>query len=181
MRFRAADDDRGIFRYDVRVSTDPITDEDSFMAAQPAKQATIEAEELLVPTAAPAGEMVTVDLGGLVQETHYYVGVRAMDACAGVGPIAVAEVTTTERVFATVTPCFVATAAWGTPLAAEIGALRRLRDRHLLGNPIGRALVSAYYSVGPELASTIRESETLRAIARTALQPVVALARWLED
>ena len=74
-----------------KIFTDPITDDESFMKAQPAKQATIEAEELLVPTDAEAGEMVQVEMGGLVAQTHYYVAVRPIDACAGVGPIMVSE------------------------------------------------------------------------------------------
>jgi hypothetical protein len=87
---------------------------------------------------------------------------------------------TKARVFATVTPCFVATAAWGSPLAAEVGVLRRLRDRHLQNNALGRALVSAYYGVGPALADVIRERAGLRAAVRVALAPAVALAHWLE-
>jgi hypothetical protein len=178
MRFRAATDDHGVQRYDVRVSTDPI-DDATFMQAMPAKQATVEAEELLLPTSAQAGEMVTADMGGLVMSTHYFVAVRAMDSCAGAGPIRVAEVTTTERIFATVTPCFVATAAYGSPLASEIGILRRFRDRYLLTNAIGRELVAAYYSVGPELAEVIAGDESLRSWARWAMTPVVALANAL--
>ena len=180
LSFEAAGDDRGIFRYDVRVSTEPITDDAGFMAAEPAKEATIEAAELRVPTDAAAGETIHVELGGLVAQTHYHVAVRAMDRCAGLGPIATGEVTTTERVFATVSPCFVATAAWGTPLAAEVGSLRRLRDRHLMVHPAGRQLVGLYHRLGPELAAWAREHEALRAAARMALTPVVALARWLD-
>jgi hypothetical protein len=180
LHFRAADDDRGIYRYDVRVSTEPITDGESFMAATPAKQATLEAAELLVPTDAAPGEMIEVDMGGLIQSTHYYVAVRAIDACTGVGPIAMAELTTTERVFATVTPCFVATAAWGSPMARDVSLLRRARDRYLMSNGLGRALVSAYYAVGPALADVIREREGLRTLARIALSPAVELARWLD-
>jgi len=178
LRFRAADDDHGVHRYDVRFSTDPI-DENTFMQATPAKQATVEAEELLVPTEAQAGEMIRVDMGGLVMATHYFVAVRATDSCAGVGPIRVAEVTTTERIFATVTPCFVATAAYGSPLASEIGALRRFRDRYLMTHAVGRALVDAYYTVGPELAGVIARDESLRSLARWAMTPVVAVARML--
>jgi hypothetical protein len=178
MHFRAATDDHGVHRYDVRFSTEPI-DEETFMQATPAKQATVEAEELLLPTAAEAGEMVTADMGGLVMSTHYFIAVRAMDTCAGVGPIRVAEVTTTERIFATVTPCFVATAAYGSPLASEIGVLRRFRDRYLLTNALGRELVAAYYSVGPELAEVIAGDESLRSGARWAMTPVVALANAL--
>jgi hypothetical protein len=177
MRFRAANDDHGVHRYDVRVSTEPI-DEATFMQATPAKQATAGAEELQVPTDA-AGGMVSVDMGGLVAATHYFVAVRATDTCAGMGPIRVAEVTTTKRVFATVTPCFIATAAYGSPLAAEIGVLRRFRDRYLMPHGIGRALVEGYYTVGPALAGVITGDESLRSIARWAMTPVVAVAGLL--
>jgi hypothetical protein len=180
LSFQAASDDNGIFRYDVRVSTEPITDDASFLAAMPAKQATIEAAELLVPVDAKPGAMVETDFGGLVQRTHYYVAVRALDGCNAAGPISSAQLTTPQRQFATVTPCFVATAAWGSPLAKDVGVLRRLRDRQLQSNGVGRALVSAYYRVGPVLADVIRQRETLRAAARAALRPVVALARWLD-
>ena len=179
LHFDAAGDDNGVFRYDVRVSTEPITDERSFMAAMPAKEATIDEAELRVPTEAAEGAAIEVDMGGLVAETHYFVGVRPMDDCAGVGPLAVAEITTPKRVFATVTPCFVATAAYGSPLAAEIAVLRELRDRYLMSHALGRALVSSYYAVGPAFADAIREHEGLRSAARFVLSPVVALAREL--
>jgi hypothetical protein len=181
LRFRAAEDDQGVQRYDVRVSTEPIVDEESFMRAEPAKSATLEADELFVPTDSPEGEMIELEMGGLVSETHYYVGVRAVDECAGVGPIEVTEITTEERVFATVTPCFVATAAWGTPFADEIGALRRARDRYLLSHAPGRALVAAYHAVGPRFADAVRDRPALRAFARALLTPLVRLADSLEQ
>jgi hypothetical protein len=164
----------------VRVSTDPIDDEDSFMRGMPAKNATIAAEELDVPAETRAGSMVHVEMGGLIQGTHYYVGIRAVDGCAATGDIRVAEITTPMRVFATVTPCFVATAAYGSPLAAEIGALRRFRDRQLLTHWFGRQLVAAYYVVGPVLADQIRDHDSLRAGVRALLNPLVAMARWLD-
>jgi len=179
--FSASNDDTAIYRYEVRVSIDPISDTESFMRGQPAKDATIAAEELRVPVGARAGSMVHIDMGGLVQGTHYYVGVRAVDGCSAASPISVTEFTTPMRIFATVTPCFVATAAYGSPLAAEIGALRRLRDRHLANNYFGRRLVAAYGVIGPKLADRIRENDSLRAAARTLLTPLVAMARWLDD
>jgi hypothetical protein len=181
VRFEAAADDAGVFRYDVRVSTTPITDDASFMAAMPAKQATIDAAELRVPTDAAPGEMIQVDMGGLSQQTHYYVAVRAMDACTLMGPIRTAEITTPKRTFATVTPCFVATAAYGSPMAGDVGLLRRVRDRYLLTNDLGRRLVSAYYAVGPSLADVIRDHDDLRALVRAALAPAVGLARRLDQ
>jgi hypothetical protein len=180
LSFAAAGDDTAIFRYEVRVSTDPIDDEDSFMRGQPAKNATVAAEELDVPVQSRAGSMIHVDMGGLVQGTHYYVGIRAVDGCAASGDIRVAEITTPMREFATVTPCFVATAAYGSPLAAEIGVLRRFRDRQLATHWIGRQLVAAYYTVGPILADQIRGHAGLRAGARALLTPLVAIAHWLD-
>ncbi|MET0390705.1 MAG: CFI-box-CTERM domain-containing protein, partial [Polyangiales bacterium] len=181
LSFRAAGDDRGIFSYDVRVSDKPIVDDTSFMRGQPAKAASTAAEQLFVPASQPAGAPVQVALGGLTAETRYFVGVRAIDGCAMTGPISVAEFTTPKRIFATVTPCFVATAAYGTPLAAEIGALRRFRDRHLASHALGRAWVAAYHRYGPWLAERVRDDERLRAAARTLLAPAVAAARLLDN
>lgn len=181
LQFDAATDDASIFRYEVRVSTEPMFDEASFMKGVPAQRASTEAEALTIPVSAAPGEPITVDIGGLSQETHYYVGVRAVDACAMASEVEVAEITTPARVFATVTPCFVATAAYGTPLAKEIATLRRFRDRHLANHAVGRAFVSAYYEVGPKLAAIIREREDLRAASRALLTPVVALAHMLDD
>jgi hypothetical protein len=180
LEFHAASDDTGVFRYDVRVSVDPIVDEASFVRGQPAKNDTTAAEALGVPSDVPSGRPIRVGLGGLIADTHYYVGVRAVDGCNAGGPVEVAQITTPLREFATVTPCFVATAAYGSPLARDIGALRRLRDRQLSNNVLGRAFVAAYGRLGPELAGSIRRHETLRAAARALLVPWVALARLAE-
>ncbi len=180
MSFVAPADDFGIARYEVRVGTEPIIDEASFMRALQAQAATLENEALRVPTTARQGQTIEIDFGGLSPERHYYVAVRAIDICNAAGPMAVTEYTTPSIQFTTVSPCFVATAAWGTPMAGEIGALRRFRDRHLMTNAIGRAFVSAYYAVGPHLADVIREHDSLRSATRTVLEPLVALARWAD-
>jgi hypothetical protein len=69
--------------------------------------------------------------------------------------------------------CFIATAAWGTPLDPHVGSLRNFRDRHLLTNAAGRAFVAFYYRVSPPLAGLIGRHEGLRALMRSALTPVV--------
>lgn len=178
--FVAPSDDEGIVHYEVRVSDSAITDESTFLMARPANAASLDNVALEVPTDVPAGQAIEVDLGGLAFERHYWIGVRATDACNAASTIAVTEYTTPPIEFTTVSPCFVATAAYGTPMADEIGVLRRFRDRHLLTNPIGEALVSAYYSVGPDLAAEIAEDDERRSIVRTLLEPVVALARWID-
>lgn len=180
LSFVAPEEDFGIARYDVRVSSEPILDDESFERALQAQAASLENVALQVPTSARAGQLVEVDFGGLSAERRYYIAVRAVDLCNVPGPMAVTEYVTPPIEFTTVSPCFVATAAYGTPMADEIGALRRLRDRHLRTNAIGRAFVDAYETVGPHLADVIRENDTLRAATRALLSPVVAAARALD-
>ena len=170
---------RGVMRYEVRVGTAPITDEESFERALPALEPSLDSIELRVPTTAEAGELVDMELGGLTPQTRYWIAVRAYDSCNAPSEIAVAELETTAIHFTTVSPCFVATAAYGSPMADDIGALRRFRDRHLRTNAAGRALVDAYYAVGPDLARAIEGDDELRSAARTVLAPFVAVARWL--
>lgn len=180
LSFRVPSEERAIQNYEVRVSTSPITDEASFFAGVPANAAEIDTVELVIPTSGTTGSMVEVDFGGLIPETKYYVGIRAVDVCNAPGPIATASLETTAIHFTTVSPCFVATAAYGTPLASEIGALRRFRDRHLMNSAPGRALVKFYYKVGPSLAAQLREHEWLRSATRIVLTPFVDFANWLD-
>ena len=180
LRLRAPSSARRLAQFEVRVGTEPIVDEVSFLRALPAVQASVERVELLVRTAGSEGEVLDLDFGGLMAETRYFVGVRAFDECHAPGPIGVASVTTTPIHFTTVSPCFVATAAYGSPLEPRVGALRRLRDRHLRNQAVGRVLVRAYEAVGPFVADAIRDEETSRAIARFALGPAVMLAERLE-
>jgi hypothetical protein len=178
--FVAPDEDFGIARYEVRVSTEPIVDDASFERALQAEAALPDSVALQVPTMAPAGGRIDVDLGGLAAERRYYVAVRAVDICNVPGAMAVTDYVTPEIEFTTVSPCFVATAAYGTPMADEIGALRRFRDRHLRTNALGRALVSAYETFGPHVADAIRGDDDLRSATRALLAPIVAAARALD-
>jgi len=72
--------------------------------------------------------------------------------------------------------CFIATAAYGTPMAEEIGILRQFRDEYLLTNPIGAALVEFYYRVSPPIAQFITEHPNLKPIVRAGLLPAVAIS-----
>ena len=51
--------------------------------------------------------------------------------------------------------------------------LRAFRDRHLMTNTPGRALVRLYYLYSPTLAEMIRPHDGVRAVVRTALWPLV--------
>ena len=72
-------------------------------------------------------------------------------------------------------PCFIATAAWGTPLAPEVNRLRSFRDNTLLAGAAGTALVDVYYRVSPVLADAVASSPALAMLVRLALIPVI----WL--
>jgi uncharacterized repeat protein (TIGR02543 family) len=72
--------------------------------------------------------------------------------------------------------CFIATAAYGTPMAEEIQILREFRDKYLLTNPVGQALVDVYYRVSPPIAEFITEHPSLKPIVRAGLLPAVAMS-----
>lgn len=181
IQFRAPQSARPLFAYEVRLATVPMTDEISFIRdGKPAKAATEDAEgatALVLPSSTPPGQLVAATIGDLLPETHYYIAVRATNDMNEHGPLAVAEVTTTKRTFATVSPCFIATAAYGTPLARDIRVFRQFRDRYLATTTVGRMLISAYYCVGPHAAKVIKGHEKARAITRAALSWMVRTLR----
>ena len=72
--------------------------------------------------------------------------------------------------------CFIATAAFGTPLEKHVQILRDFRDRCLLTSSVGQAFVKFYYEVSPPIAGKIAQSEGLRFITRCSLMPFVGMA-----
>ena len=75
--------------------------------------------------------------------------------------------------------CFIATAAYGTPLAEEIKYLKEFRDKYLLKNKAGKAFVRFYYRHSPRLAHFIEKSPVLRKITRFLLTPFVFVVKLL--
>jgi len=73
--------------------------------------------------------------------------------------------------------CFIATAAYGTPMANDVRYLRAFRDEYLLTNETGRWFVSQYYKYSPPLADYLRQHETLRSVVRGGLSPLIGLSR----
>jgi len=70
-------------------------------------------------------------------------------------------------------PCFIATAAYGTPWEPNVVSLRKFRDDWLLTNAPGRAFVAFYYRNSPPIADWIAEREWARALTRGVLTPLV--------
>lgn len=73
--------------------------------------------------------------------------------------------------------CFIANAAYGTPMAVEIRQLCAFRDSNLMTNPPGRLFVRTYYALSPSLARFIRNHDSLKAAVRAGLVPFVWGAR----
>jgi hypothetical protein len=69
--------------------------------------------------------------------------------------------------------CFIATAAFGSPLDHHVSILRHFRDTVLMNNNLGVAFVNFYYATSPPIAKVIAGNETLRTATRFALYPVV--------
>ena len=67
--------------------------------------------------------------------------------------------------------CFIATAAYGTPLAPEINILRKWRDSTLADSQPGQAFIMIYYKVSPSIAEFIERFETIKALVRFGLKP----------
>jgi uncharacterized repeat protein (TIGR01451 family) len=77
--------------------------------------------------------------------------------------------------------CFIATAAYGSPMAADVRYLRAFRDQYLLSSALGRKFVEFYYNNSPPLADWLRAHEDWRGAVRVALSPLVALSKWIVD
>lgn len=154
--------------YEVRYRIgEPIT-ESNFDTATP----------IVIDTAlVTGGEIQTIELRNLLPDTEYSIGIRAFDNCRNVSPLVVLPVTTDPRVAGEVDACFIATAAYGSIMARDVGLLRHFRDAMLRHSPLGELAIAAYYTFGPPAAGAIGESDLLRETARDLLAPIVARVR----
>ncbi|MBN2134723.1 MAG: hypothetical protein JW737_03245 [Acidobacteria bacterium] len=75
--------------------------------------------------------------------------------------------------------CFIATAAYGTPLSPEIIILKKFRDKKLKPNPVGSCFVELYYRMSPPIAGFIEKRETCKSVTRFLLQPVIRVCNYI--
>jgi uncharacterized repeat protein (TIGR02543 family) len=72
--------------------------------------------------------------------------------------------------------CFIATAAYGSPLDPHVQILRQFRDKHLMTNRIGRSMVDLYYKYSPPIADYISKHKFLKPVVRAMLLPFITLS-----
>ena len=73
--------------------------------------------------------------------------------------------------------CFIATVAYGSPLAEEVSALRKFRDERLIQSRIGKMIVIIYNHLGPLAAVMVGRSPRLMKLTRILLKPMI---QWLK-
>ena len=72
--------------------------------------------------------------------------------------------------------CFIATAAFGSPMEQHVFLLREFRDEYLLPNGPGRMFVNAYYRYSPPVAHSISKHDLAKKAVRIGLQPLILLS-----
>lgn len=72
--------------------------------------------------------------------------------------------------------CFIATAAFGSPLEKHVEILKRFRDVYLMPNRFGHAFVMCYYRYSPPIAEFIAQHGALKQIVRWSLMPLIGFS-----
>jgi len=168
-----------VTHYEVRYSREAITDDASFMRALPAVQADLDSKALVLPSTPDGQGHISADFGGMIPLTTYYLAVQSVDGCNRRGPIVSSSVTTTKINFTQLPPvrpwkgqCFVATAAFGSPMAPSVSAIRDVRDQARQRSGLFAAVDELYHQAVPPAADALARSEVARAVFRELLSPV---------
>jgi len=72
--------------------------------------------------------------------------------------------------------CFIATAAYGSPLHPYVKTLRDFRNKYLMPNKFGHALVYSYYKYSSFFANLITKHKVLKVAVRFSLLPAIAFS-----
>ncbi len=163
--------------YELRYSSEPIETEDEWNNATPLTG-------LPSPRQSGDSEEFTALIPGA---GTYYFALSARSSEGLLSPFVSTMVTVAGTNMPTVTDsgviqgggtsgksgCFIATAAFGSPIEPHVMSLRHFRDTHLLTSYPGRIFVNLYYRISPPIASFISHSRPLRTVTCMILLPVV--------
>jgi hypothetical protein len=75
--------------------------------------------------------------------------------------------------------CFIATAAYGSPMAQEVVLLQGFRDQYLARRSLGEKFIQAYYHFGPSFARRVSQNNALKLLTRFLLFPIILLIKKL--
>ncbi len=119
----------------------------------------------------------TVPSGTLQANTTYYWQVIYQDDRGVVSsPSDLTAFTAANPMSGSKGDCFIATAAFGSPMAGQVEILRQLRDRYLLTNHPGQKFVAWYYRNGPVAANYIQGNPLAKTVVRVALYPLIGFS-----
>jgi len=76
--------------------------------------------------------------------------------------------------------CFIATAAYGSPLEHQVVLLQEFRDNVLSHSAVGRNFIELYYKFSPSVADRIKLNNSARFITRGLLYPIVTAVKFLK-
>jgi len=150
----------------------------------------------------PSTSLITVTLTNISTSLHPTVTVTSMNtsyrtttvfsptvtvASTQTSVIPVASTATLLRATTTITtatqvvarPCVIASAAYGSELAPQIGILREFRDRTVMvtfaGAQFMRVFNAFYYSFSPTVADATVANPILASLARTLIRPLITV------
>ena len=72
--------------------------------------------------------------------------------------------------------CFIATAAFGSPLEPGVIVLKAFRDKFLLNFGWGRAFVDFYYRNSPKIADVVARNKSVKIIVKAGLYPLIGFS-----
>jgi hypothetical protein len=156
-----------VMKYDIRYLPGPAMTDDQFGSG------------VVAPSVTPGspGFVTTVRITSLKPSTEYTVGVKASDPCQQSSPLATYTFTTPAMKYTQLSGCFVATAAWGSAMAPEVAAMRKVRDRLQPASTMFAVATDLYYRSGPAAAEVLKRSDMARALVRRLLGPVGAASQ----
>ncbi|MFH1230426.1 MAG: PQQ-binding-like beta-propeller repeat protein [Planctomycetota bacterium] len=76
-------------------------------------------------------------------------------------------------------PCFIATAAYGSPLAKPVILLKQFRDEYLVYSGIGQTFLSIYYKYSPTVAEYMSRHSFAKITTRIILIPAIVYAWFM--
>lgn len=129
-----------------------------------------------------------IDDDTVVNGETYYVRVKAIDSAdndsalsdeMSVEPVPTTDFWEAYKAAGGTDPggfCFIATAAYGSPMGAELDLLRAFRDQILWPTALGRAFVRSYYDWGRHAAAWIAPRPWAKSLVKIALQPLILVA-----